>query len=603
MTTSDDQAAVISQIALGDAWLITGKAGTGKTRLGVLIGQRFAQLCAPWQQVLYLTYSKLAKRQIRACILKLREENLLDEKFARRLIVHNFHSLWWELLSHYWAFLGVSRTPLLCTESELSQFAERELEALPSEILPPGFLTRGGRLRSRSREHIRRALAGAGLLYFCWGSKHFGSEGAPFKDAPDLVEYCARKVIARNRLGEFSHAETVEWAYRLFRHHPNALHVFRARYPAVVVDEFQDTDVAQWEFLKLLRPVSLVVLADPAQTIYRWRGADPSRLDQFAEFCQASGYRYMTRTLTTLHRAQRDMSQGDNIHWIAVPYDDTLPAWRSVPKAQKNTKFRLKKLAREAVASGVSLAILTRTNKEADEIARFLRSSDGQRVMCDRLGVENSPFEAAREICLALLSLTDVEAVGCFVANRVLGRVLPKPPPPCGPRSRGPNRRRWEEACRVALRLREDYAAGLQALAEYCYSQEDAFGCYCDRRVVQCISYVAKRLHAAGEAQWRGASPWERRAAIEAAILAYENAVGLSEGSRVAVMTIHQSKGREFDWVAIPWFTEIAWDPAEGKWDMGNPELVRLFYTACTRARERVFVLYPRGQRAPWPPP
>src|SRR6201999_1250021 len=54
----------------------------------------------------------------------------------------------------------------------------------------------------------------------------------------------------------------------------------RARYEVVLVDEFQDTDPAQWEILRLAfgqgpgHATSLVLIADPKQAIYAFRGAD-----------------------------------------------------------------------------------------------------------------------------------------------------------------------------------------------------------------------------------------------------------------------------------------------------------------------------------------
>ncbi len=54
----------------------------------------------------------------------------------------------------------------------------------------------------------------------------------------------------------------------------------RARYKVVLVDEFQDTDPAQWEILRLAfgpgpaNPATLVLIADPKQAIYAFRGAD-----------------------------------------------------------------------------------------------------------------------------------------------------------------------------------------------------------------------------------------------------------------------------------------------------------------------------------------
>src|SRR6202012_3760503 len=51
----------------------------------------------------------------------------------------------------------------------------------------------------------------------------------------------------------------------------------RARYEVVLVDEFQDTDPAQWEILRLAfgeAGATLVLIADPKQAIYAFRGAD-----------------------------------------------------------------------------------------------------------------------------------------------------------------------------------------------------------------------------------------------------------------------------------------------------------------------------------------
>ncbi len=74
-------------------------------------------------------------------------------------------------------------------------------------------------------------------------------------------------------------------AVRLFREHPDALERWRARFRTVLVDEFQDTNAAQWELVRLLTQEhrSVMVVGDHDQSIYRFRGADFRNLVRFEE--------------------------------------------------------------------------------------------------------------------------------------------------------------------------------------------------------------------------------------------------------------------------------------------------------------------------------
>ncbi len=74
-------------------------------------------------------------------------------------------------------------------------------------------------------------------------------------------------------------------AVRLFREHPDALERWRQRFRTVLVDEFQDTNAAQWELVRLLTQErrSVMVVGDHDQSIYRFRGADFRNLMRFEE--------------------------------------------------------------------------------------------------------------------------------------------------------------------------------------------------------------------------------------------------------------------------------------------------------------------------------
>ena len=74
-------------------------------------------------------------------------------------------------------------------------------------------------------------------------------------------------------------------AVRLFREHPDALARWRHRFQHVLVDEFQDTNVAQWELVRLLAEEhrNVMVVGDTDQSIYKFRGADFRNLMRFEE--------------------------------------------------------------------------------------------------------------------------------------------------------------------------------------------------------------------------------------------------------------------------------------------------------------------------------
>lgn len=66
------------------------------------------------------------------------------------------------------------------------------------------------------------------------------------------------------------------WAVRLFEQNPNVREAYGRRFEHVLVDEFQDTNVSQYELLKHISSYhhSLFLVGDEDQSIYRWRGAD-----------------------------------------------------------------------------------------------------------------------------------------------------------------------------------------------------------------------------------------------------------------------------------------------------------------------------------------
>lgn len=72
-------------------------------------------------------------------------------------------------------------------------------------------------------------------------------------------------------------------ALKLFRKHPDVLERYRERFQYLMVDEYQDTNRVQYDFIKLLagKKNNLCVVGDDDQSIYGWRGADISNILDF----------------------------------------------------------------------------------------------------------------------------------------------------------------------------------------------------------------------------------------------------------------------------------------------------------------------------------
>lgn len=80
----------------------------------------------------------------------------------------------------------------------------------------------------------------------------------------------------------------IMWLIKMFRMRPNLLNEYKNKFKHILIDEFQDTNYAQYELIKLLFPIeivdnhrSLLAVGDDSQSIYKFRGAAISNILQF----------------------------------------------------------------------------------------------------------------------------------------------------------------------------------------------------------------------------------------------------------------------------------------------------------------------------------
>jgi len=235
--------------------LVLAGPGSGKTRV---LTSRVAWLVlerdvAPWR-IMAVTFTNKAAREMRE-----RLERLLGSARARGLMLGTFHATCARILRREAEAAGIPRDYAIFDADDQQRLVKQALKDLnlddkqyrpravhsaisraKNELVPPAAYTSGsyyGEIVKRIYERYQALLeANSGL------------------DFDDLLMVTVR----------------------LFRENPDVLATYQDRYLHILVDEFQDTNQAQYVLLRQLsgRHHNLFCVADEDQSIYRWRGAD-----------------------------------------------------------------------------------------------------------------------------------------------------------------------------------------------------------------------------------------------------------------------------------------------------------------------------------------
>jgi DNA helicase-2/ATP-dependent DNA helicase PcrA len=114
---------------------------------------------------------------------------------------------------------------------------------------------------------------------------------------PTLLDLAAEYDAAKQRRGLVEYSDQVALALRIVRKDPRVAERERDRFRVVLLDEYQDTSVVQtWLLAELFAGHPVMAVGDPNQSIYGWRGASASNLDEFAVAFGAGENRYALST-------------------------------------------------------------------------------------------------------------------------------------------------------------------------------------------------------------------------------------------------------------------------------------------------------------------
>ena len=235
--------------------LIIAGAGSGKTRV---LANRIAHFISSGtdpHSVLAITFTNKAAQEMRSRILQLLA--LSEKPHTTDPFVGTFHALALRILREDGGMLDIPRTFVIADDGDSLSIMKRVMRQIQisAERITPSEVLQEISARKNELE---------------------GPEGIAedAKEAPLLrVLYKAyQDTLSKESLLDFD--DLLFRAVELFEKFPETLEKYRHRHRHVFVDEYQDTNTAQYRLVRLLAQKSITVVGDDYQAIYGWRGAD-----------------------------------------------------------------------------------------------------------------------------------------------------------------------------------------------------------------------------------------------------------------------------------------------------------------------------------------
>jgi len=595
----------------GGPLLILAGAGSGKTRvLAHRIAYLLRQTGVSPGRVLAVTFTNKAANEMRE-----RVDRLVGSAVARAIWIGTFHHICSRILRRHGDRVGVGRNFLIFDDDDQRAVVRRCLKemGLDEQRFPPAvLLALIDRAKNEAIDHLAYAEQANG-----W-----------YEEVVARVYHAYQRALRDQNALDFD--DLLLEVIRLFSEAPDVREEYQERFHHVLVDEYQDTNRAQYAIVRTLadRHRNLCVVGDDDQSIYKWRGADVRNILEFErDYPDATivkleqNYR---STKTILQTASELIGHNPHRHrkslWTANPPGDPVVLYEAYD-GHDEARFVADEIAR--LKDGLryrDLVVLYRTNAQSRLFEeQFLRAGIPYAIVG---GVRFYERKEIRDIIAYLrLALTPGDAPSLAriinVPRRGIGDVslkrleayaaahglspleamaqsgaldeLPKPAQRAAAEFVDLIARLRDRAQRVKTTDLIDAAiveTGYQAMLETEGSDE----AYSRLENLRELVTVAKEFE-----EVTGEESLE--AFLQHLALVTDLDTWQEEADRVTLMTLHSAKGLEFIGVFLAGLEEGLFPHVRAlEEDGGLDEERRLCYVGITRAKQRLYLTYARAR-------
>lgn len=555
------------------ACLVLAGPGSGKT---FVITQRLIHMVSslhiPSERILVITFTKAAAMEM--------EKRFQAAMPGEEPWFGTFHSCFYYILRHSYASVPsrfISREEKLSLLRRLSEEVlgkDHELEIEDIERLCSLYMN-NGLTTGNMPEFADISPAHLKQLY---RSYHQALCDYRYMDFDDLMLCC----------------------YQLLKEHEEIRRYWQEQFRYILVDECQDMNLIQYEILKLLTgpEKNVFLVGDDDQSIYRFRGAKVSLMqrftEEFAPVCRLQLDVNFRSTENIVQNSLKVIAQNKNrfVKKIRACHPEKTGTYvQSFVFRKEMFAWLCERLKQASAEAQRESAIIYRTNQELRSMAYRLRQNKIPYVSRED---QKSIFDEDWYL--------DIEAylkLGAGYTDRTyILRVANKP-------NRFIKREQIMQFDYVPAELAREvkHIASMRPYLAVKYIWTGiGYGRYLERKLDRDtdqwddISEKAEELTAEMK-EYASLEQWFLHVEEDRAMQRSIQKAGAGEGEGVRLMTMHASKGLEFDSVYLP-------DVNRGKIPRGSKlsqeemeEERRLFYVAMTRARKELHILYVGGEK------